>query len=77
MKEILKSQAMKKFLHNKKAMFGLFIVVLLALAVLLISLFMDLDPYTTDRAAGFNKGPSETHILGTDDVGRDLFARVL
>ena len=77
MKEILKSQAMKKFLHNKKAMFGLFIVVLLALAVLLIPLFMDLDPYTTDRAAGFNKGPSETHILGTDDVGRDLFARVL
>ena len=77
MKEILKSQAMKKFLHNKEAMFGLFIVVLLALAVLLIPLFMDLDPYTTDRAAGFNKGPSETHILGTDDVGRDLFARVL
>lgn len=77
MKEILKSQSMKKFLHNKKAMFGLFIVVLLALAVLLIPLFMDLDPYTTDRAAGFNKGPSETHILGTDDVGRDLFARVL
>ena len=77
MKEILKSQAMKRFLHNKKAMFGLFIVVLLALAVLLIPLFMDLDPYTTDRAAGFNKGPSETHILGTDDVGRDLFARVL
>ena len=77
MKEILKSQAMKKFLHNKKEMFGLFIVVLLALAVLLIPLFMDLDPYTTDRAAGFNKGPSETHILGTDDVGRDLFARVL
>ena len=77
MKEILKSQAMKKFLHNTKAMFGLFIVVLLALAVLLIPLFMDLDPYTTDRAAGFNKGPSETHILGTDDVGRDLFARVL
>ena len=77
MKEILKSQAMKKFLHNKKAMFGLFIVVLLALAVLLIPLFMDLDPYTTDRAAGFNKGPAETHILGTDDVGRDLFARVL
>ena len=77
MKEILKSQAMKKFLHNKKAMFGLFIVVLLALAVLFIPLFMGLDPYTADRAAGFNKGPSETHILGTDDVGRDLFARVL
>lgn len=28
-------------------------------------------------AAGFNKPPSDAHILGTDDVGRDLFARLL
>ncbi len=77
MKEIFKSQAMKKFLHNKKAMFGVVIVVLLALAVIFIPVFMDLDPYTTDRTAGFNSAPSESHILGTDDVGRDLFARVL
>lgn len=77
MKEIFKSQAMKKFLHNKKAMFGVVIVVLLALAVIFIPVLMDLDPYTTDRTAGFNSAPSESHILGTDDVGRDLFARVL
>ena len=77
MKEILKSQAMKKFLHNKKAMFGLAIVVFLVAAVVFIPLFMELDPYTTDRAAGFNKPPSDAHILGTDDVGRDLFARLL
>ena len=36
MREIFKSQAMKKFLHNKKAMFGVAIVVLLALAVIFI-----------------------------------------
>ena len=77
MREIFKSQAMKKFLHNKKAMFGVAIVVLLALAVIFIPIFKDLDPYTTDRTAGFNPAPSEAHILGTDDVGRDLFARVL
>ena len=77
MREIFKSQAMKKFLHNKKAMFGVAIVVLLALAVIFIPIFKDLDPYTTDRTAGFNSAPSEAHILGTDDVGRDLFARVL
>ena len=35
MKKIMQSQAMKKFLHNKKAMLGLFIVLFL-MAVLLI-----------------------------------------
>lgn len=55
MKEIWNSQAMKKFIHNKKAMLGLAIVTILVLAVVFIPLFADLDPYTTDRAAGFNK----------------------
>ncbi len=68
---------MKKFIHNKKAMLGLAIVTILVLAVVFIPLFADLDPYTTDRATGFNKPPSDAHILGTDDVGRDLFARLL
>lgn len=77
MKEIWNSQAMKKFVHNKKAMLGLAIVMILVLAVVFIPLFADLDPYTTDRVAGFNKPPSDAHILGTDDVGRDLFARLL
>ena len=77
MKEIRNSQALKKFIHNKKAMLGLAIVTILVLAVVFIPLFADLDPYTTDRAAGFNKPPSDAHILGTDDVGRDLFARLL
>lgn len=77
MREIFKSQSMKKFLHNKKAMLGLAIVVLLVLAVLFIPLFKDMDPYTTDRLAGFNSKPSAAHPLGTDDVGRDLFARLL
>ena len=77
MKEIWNSQAMKKFIHNKKAMLGLAIVTILVLAVVFIPLFADLDPYTTDRAAGFNTPPSDAHILGTDDVGRDLFARLL
>ena len=77
MNEIWNSQAMKKFIHNKKAMLGLAIVTILVLAVVFIPLFADLDPYTTDRAAGFNKPPSDAHILGTDDVGRDLFARLL
>ena len=77
MKKILSNQAVKKFMHNRKAVLGLIIVCFLVLAVILIQIFMKLDPYTTDRAVGFNKAPCSGHPLGTDDVGRDLFARLL
>ena len=77
MKKILSNQAVKKFMHNRKAVLGLIIVCFLDLAVILIPKFMKLDPYTTDRAVGFNKAPCSGHPLGTDDVGRDLFARLL
>ena len=77
MKKILSNQAVKKFMHNRKAVLGLIIVCFLVLAVILIPIFMKLYPYTTDRAVGFNKAPCSGHPLGTDDVGRDLFARLL
>lgn len=77
MKHIMQSQAMKKFIRNKRAMTGLAVVALLTLSVLLLPLVLDLEPYTTDREAGFNQPPSAAHIFGTDDVGRDLFARAL
>ena len=77
MKKLLSNQAVKKFMHNRKAVLGLIIVCFLVLAVILIPIFMKLDPYTTDRAVGFNKAPWSGHPLGTDDVGRDLFARLL
>lgn len=77
MKKILNNQAVKKFMHNRKAVLGLIIVCFLVLAVILIPIFMKLDPYTTDRAVGYNKAPCSGHPLGTDDVGRDLFARLL
>lgn len=73
----VKSQAWDKFRHNKRAMFGVIVVLIVALTVLILPLVMDLDPFTTDAEAGFNTPPSAQHILGTDDVGRDLFARLL
>lgn len=73
----VKSQAWDKFRHNKRAMFGVVVVLIVALAVLILPQVMDLDPFTTDAEAGFNTPPSAQHILGTDDVGRDLFARLL
>lgn len=34
------------------------------------------DPYATDQSA-LLKGPSARHIFGTDQIGRDLFSRVV
>lgn len=77
MEKRVKSQALEKFVHNKRAVFGVIVVLVIALCCLLLPLVMDMDPYTTDELAGFNSAPSAEHILGTDDVGRDLFARLL
>lgn len=46
-------------------------------AVLLLPLVLGQDPNLTDRTAGFWAAPSPQHWLGTDEVGRDLLARLL
>ena len=54
MEKRVKSQALEKFVHNKRAVFGVIVVLVIALCCLLLPLVMDLDPYTTDELAGFN-----------------------
>jgi peptide/nickel transport system permease protein len=47
------------------------------LAVLLLPPLLGLEPNASDLGAGFWAPPSAAHPLGTDDVGRDLLARLL
>ncbi len=70
------SEFMKKFVHHKPATVSLVILVIEILAVIFLPFILHLDPYTSDPLA-FNAAPSASHILGTDDVGRDIFARLL
>jgi len=60
---------------SKTAMVGLALV-LFWIAVALFSLVSPLDPYAQDVEA-VNAAPSAQHWLGTDDLGRDLLARVV
>lgn len=66
----------KRFFRHKLAVLGLTVLVIEILCVLFLPGLMNLDPYGIDVMA-FGAAPSGTHLLGTDDVGRDLFARLV
>ena len=62
--------------RRKSAMVGLFIVVLVILAAIFAPLISPYDPAQQSWSA-VRKPPSMTHLFGTDEVGRDLLARVI
>jgi len=61
--------------RDKKALVGLVVLVLLALAALLAPLIAPFDPNAMDF--DMIEGPSWSHPLGTDDLGRDLLSRLI
>lgn len=69
--------AFEKFFKNKRAVTGVVIISFLLLSVIFLPWILHLDPYTTNVDAGFYARPSAKYIMGTDDVARDLFARLL
>jgi ABC-type dipeptide/oligopeptide/nickel transport system permease subunit len=72
----LLGSAARRFTRNRLALVGLAIVA----AVVLIALFADLiAPYPYDKADVTQalQFPSREHWMGTDDVGRDVYSRIL
>ncbi|MED5018928.1 ABC transporter permease [Paenibacillus chibensis] len=68
--------AWRAFRKNKTAMIGLFIImvfIIIAVIAPAIAPFGYKEQQLMDRL----KPPSSTHWFGTDDLGRDLFSRVL
>lgn len=68
---------MKTFRKDRWAVAGLIFLLAMAAAVVILPLLLGQDPNLTDREAGFWAAPSAEHLLGTDDTGRDLLARLL
>ena len=75
-KESANSAAMRRLYKNKTAMFGLTIFVLLALSAIFAPLLSPYGYATLDMRNAF-QGPSAAHWFGTDDLGRDIFTRIL
>ena len=68
----------RRFLKHKLAVFGLVMLLLLALMAILAPY---IAPYTFDgqdlSIIGQPQAPSRMHLMGTDQLGRDAFTRIL
>lgn len=76
-------EAWKRFKRNPTAIAGLIVVIIL----ILIAIFANfIAPYNYEdmvnktfniKTGGFGASPNGTYIFGTDNLGRDLFSRVI
>ncbi len=69
-------QAWTRFRRSVPALLALVFLVGIHLLALLGPYTLPLDPYATDPVQGL-QAPSSGHLLGTDEVGRDVLARLI
>lgn len=65
-----------RLLRRPGTMLGLGLALLMLLIVAVPGLFTDVDPNAFDVEAALAQ-PSAEHLFGTDNVGRDIYARVI
>jgi peptide/nickel transport system permease protein len=68
--------ALRRLLRNRPALVGLFFIAVFVIGALLAPYIAPYNP-TTGVLSNNLQGPSLTHIMGTDLLGRDEFSRVL
>lgn len=76
-KERTANNAWHKFSRNKSALVGLVIVCLMLFIGILAPVVSPYDPNALDVTATYLPPLSEGHLLGTDDLGRDLLSRLI
>jgi len=65
----------RRFSRHKLAIAGLIVIITLAMAAIFAPFISPYDPYQiTDE---FSARPSSHHLLGTDQVGRDVLSRLI
>lgn len=75
--KLIPAKATKLLFHNRGALIGLSIVLFFILCALLASLVAPYDP-TAMKDGALTLPPGTTgHLLGTDDLGRDILSRLL
>jgi peptide/nickel transport system permease protein len=69
-------RALRRLVRRKGAMFGLAVIVLFVALAAFAPLISPYDP-TAQSWTAVRKAPSALHLFGTDDVGRDILARII
>jgi peptide/nickel transport system permease protein len=69
-------RAFRRLVRRRGAMAGLAIVLFFILVALLAPWISPYDPLATSWSA-VRKAPSAAHLFGTDEIGRDVLARVV
>jgi ABC-type dipeptide/oligopeptide/nickel transport system permease subunit len=69
-------RAWRRFRHHPPAMIGLGIILTFVLLAVLAPVISPYDPNAQDLASSI-QGPSASHWLGTDQLGRDIATRLM
>ena len=67
---------MRHLAGNPSSAFGLVVIIVLIVMALFAPLIATQDPYLQDLSAVLQP-PSGAHFFGTDEVGRDVFSRIV
>ncbi len=63
------------FARDRKSQFGILILTIFIISAILAPLIAPYDP--NSMSLDMMLAPSSKHLLGTDDLGRDLFSRII
>jgi peptide/nickel transport system permease protein len=66
----------RRFLRHKLAVVGMVVVLIFVFMAVFANVLAPFDPYKQGLAPAYSN-PSANHILGTDELGRDVFSRLL
>ncbi|MEQ6377557.1 ABC transporter permease [Bacillaceae bacterium S4-13-56] len=69
--------ALSRILKSKTSMVGLFIILVLIIVAIFAPLIATHDPIDGQDILNRYQKPSAEHYLGTDELGRDIFSRIV
>lgn len=77
-KRSMAAEVWRRLLKNKMAVAGLIILIILALLAIFADVIADYDEMVVAQNLSIRlQGPSAEHWFGTDEFGRDIFARLI
>jgi peptide/nickel transport system permease protein/oligopeptide transport system permease protein len=71
-----KAEFIERFKASSSAMIGLTMLAILIFSAVFAPLLAPYDPYESNMPNAL-KPPNASHVMGTDELGRDIFSRIL